>query len=189
MGMWKYLEAGQTCGPVETVALQALINNGLVKRDSLVLKDGATEWVPASSQPEFTFPTGDSSRPPLSSATFNSPPLGGATPSDAEDIEKNKVYAVLAYFGPLFLVPLLAAPNSKFARFHANQGIVLFLSIVVGEIGSWILMMVPLVGCLAAFFPLLILAAAFIFMIMGMVGAASGEYKPLPVIGQWKILT
>ena len=32
---------------------------------------------------------------------------------DQEDINQNKVMAVLAYIGILVLVPLLAAPNSK----------------------------------------------------------------------------
>ena len=37
------------------------------------------------------------------------------------DISDNKVYSILAYIGILVLVPILAAPKSKFARFHANQ--------------------------------------------------------------------
>ena len=31
--------------------------------------------------------------------------------------------AILAYFGILVLIPILAAKDSKFARFHANQGL------------------------------------------------------------------
>ena len=45
-----------------------------------------------------------------------------------DDIEKNKVMAVLAYFGILVLIPIFAAKDSKFARFHANQGLVLALN-------------------------------------------------------------
>lgn len=56
---------------------------------------------------------------------------------DPQDINANKGMSVLAYIGILFLVPLLACPNSRFARFHTNQGLVLFLlgiasSVVVG---------------------------------------------------------
>ena len=47
------------------------------------------------------------------------------------DIEHNKIFAVLAYIGVLFPPLLLAAPRSRFARYHTNQGIVLFLSILV----------------------------------------------------------
>mgnify|MGYP002689030352 FL=1 len=46
---------------------------------------------------------------------------------DPQDINNNKGMSVLAYIGFLFLVPLLACPNSKFARYHTNQGLVLFL--------------------------------------------------------------
>ncbi|NLA78908.1 MAG: hypothetical protein GX845_05135, partial [Erysipelothrix sp.] len=38
-----------------------------------------------------------------------------------EDIEKNKTMAGLAYL--IFFLPLVAAPESKFGKFHANQGL------------------------------------------------------------------
>ena len=37
-----------------------------------------------------------------------------------EDVQNNKVFAILAYIGILVLVPIFAAKESKFARFHAN---------------------------------------------------------------------
>ena len=46
---------------------------------------------------------------------------------DPQDINDNKGMSVLAYIGILFLIPLLACPNSRFARYHTNQGLVLFL--------------------------------------------------------------
>ena len=39
---------------------------------------------------------------------------------DSNDVAQNKVMGILAYIGFLFLVPLLAAKDSKYARFHAN---------------------------------------------------------------------
>ncbi len=36
----------------------------------------------------------------------------------AEDIEKNKTMAGLAYL--IFFLPLIASPDSAFAKFHAN---------------------------------------------------------------------
>ena len=55
---------------------------------------------------------------------------------DPQDINNNKGMSVLAYIGFLFLVPLLACPNSKFARYHTNQGLVLFLLEFASCIGS-----------------------------------------------------
>ena len=61
---------------------------------------------------------------------------------DPADIENNKVMAVLAYFGILVLIPIFAAKESKFARFHANQGLVLWLAgIILGVIG-----VIPIIG-------------------------------------------
>ncbi|MDO4733556.1 MAG: zinc ribbon domain-containing protein, partial [Bacillota bacterium] len=38
---------------------------------------------------------------------------------DKADIEQHKVMGVLAYLSWLVLIPIFAAPKSKFARFHA----------------------------------------------------------------------
>lgn len=85
---------------------------------------------------------------------------------DPSDIANNKVMAVLAYLGWLLLITIFAAPNSKFARFHANQGIILF---ICGFI--------PVVNFIA-----------FIFCIMGIINAINGKAKELPLIGKIKIL-
>lgn len=42
----------------------------------------------------------------------------------------DKVYGILAYIGILVLVPLLAG-KTQFARFHANQGLVLFIADII----------------------------------------------------------
>lgn len=95
---------------------------------------------------------------------------------DSQDIEQNKVYAILAYLGILFLVPLLAAKDSPYAKFHTNQGLVLFIFEAALSIVSWI-----------PFLALLWIAVA-VFVIMGIVNAAQGECKPLPIIGEIEIL-
>ena len=99
---------------------------------------------------------------------------------DSEDVQKNKVMAVLAYIGILVLIPILAAKDSKFARFHANQGLVLFLislvcsALVKIKIIGWILGIIEL--------------AVFILAIVGIVYAIQGKAKELPVVGNWKLL-
>ena len=40
---------------------------------------------------------------------------------DRDDIAKNKGMSVLSYIWILFIIPLFAAKDSKFARFHANR--------------------------------------------------------------------
>jgi uncharacterized membrane protein len=100
---------------------------------------------------------------------------------DPQDIEKNKVYAVLAYIGILFLVPLLAAKDSPYAKFHTNQGLVLFLLEVALSVISWI----PVLGWIVGVVGWIAVA---VFLIMGIVNAAQGECKPLPIIGEIEII-
>ncbi|CCO06933.1 DUF4870 domain-containing protein [Desulforamulus hydrothermalis] len=99
-----------------------------------------------------------------------------------EDIDKNKTVAILAYI--LFFIPLLAARESKFAMYHANQGLVLFLAaMIVNVLGSFI----PLIG----WFVILPLGNLVIIVlaILGIVNAYKGEAKPLPLLGGIKIIT
>jgi len=101
-----------------------------------------------------------------------------APKTGSKDAEENKVLAVLGYLGLLFLVPLLAAPKSPFAQYHARQGIVLCITWVIVAI----IYVIPILGWIVgmlAYVCLLILA------IMGIINAANGVMKPLPVIGQY----
>jgi len=107
--------------------------------------------------------------------------MGQKIVCDPQDIENNKVYAILAYIGILFLVPLLAAKDSPYARFHTNQGLVLFLFGVALGIVGWI----PVLGWLAAIVGSIM---AFVFMIIGIINAAQGECKPLPIIGEIELM-
>ena len=110
---------------------------------------------------------------------------------DPQDIEKNKVMAVLAYFGILFLVPLLAAKDSKFAKYHSNQGIVLFIAAIAAVIVSAILGAVfgaIKLGWLASIIGSLLSLCVGILAIIGIVNAVQGKAKELPLIGKFQIL-
>lgn len=104
---------------------------------------------------------------------------------DPGDIQQNKTVAIFAYFGILFIIPLLAAPNSRFAKFHANQGLVLFLiecafSVCISVV-SWFAFLRYIVGSFAVI-------AVIIFIVLGVVNAANGEAKELPLIGKISII-
>lgn len=98
---------------------------------------------------------------------------------DAQDIEKNKVMAVLAYI--LFFIPLLAAKDSKFARFHTNQGLVLFLGGIIASVVA----VIPVIGWIVAPIAGLVIT---VLAIIGILNALNGKAKELPVIGKFKIL-
>lgn len=100
---------------------------------------------------------------------------------DTQDIQDNKVWAALAYLGVLFFLPLVVNNGqSRYGRFHANQGFILLLFDIVATIVSGILAQIPLIGgLLSALVSLLSLA----LMIIGIINAANGKAKELPVIG------
>jgi uncharacterized membrane protein len=191
--MWHYVQNGRACGPIDTPALQALLRNGSLGPESLVWQPGMPDWVPARSVADFAASGAPGITPPPIPPLSLPPKVpAAATEPDALDIEHNKVFAVLAYIGILFLVPLLAAPNSRFARYHTNQGIVLFLSALILWFGLHMLAVIPFVniiliplGVPAAF---VLWCGGLVLMIIGIVHAASGEYKPLPCIGHFRLL-
>ncbi len=98
---------------------------------------------------------------------------------DAADIEKNKFMAVLAYI--VFLIPLLAAKDSPFAKFHTNQGLVLFLGIILSSIVAAI----PIIGWILAPIAGLIIT---VLSVIGIINALNGNAKELPIVGKFKIL-
>lgn len=111
---------------------------------------------------------------------------------DPADVEKNKAMGVLAYLSWLVLIPIFAAKDSRFARFHANQGLVLFIASAIFGVARWILSEILLaiswrlyfVTIIISLFGLVFLALA----IIGIVNAATGKAIELPVIGQIRIL-
>ncbi len=99
---------------------------------------------------------------------------------DPADASSNKVMAVLAYLGILVLVPLLAAKESKFARFHTNQGLILLICSIV----SFFIGKVPSI----AFISWILNIAILILAIIGIINAVKGETKELPLVGKFTII-
>lgn len=107
---------------------------------------------------------------------------------DSQDIENNKGMAILAYLSWLVLIPLIAAPQSKFARFHANQGLVLAIIGTIWGVVTGIFAAIPFVGWIISAIMGVASIAFLILMIMGIVNAANGEAKELPVIGKISLI-
>ncbi|MBA3047468.1 hypothetical protein KKC83_01740 [Patescibacteria group bacterium] len=89
-------------------------------------------------------------------------------------MEANKTLAALSYAWILCLVPLLGRRDSKFAQFHAKQGLVLFIIEIIAGLIFW----VPLFG------QLLMLAIA-VVAVMGIIKALNGEWWKIPYIYEW----
>lgn len=118
----------------------------------------------------------------MSDPKFNNQTTGSSTTSNftSEDIEKNKTIAGLAYI--IFFLPLIICPESKFAKFHANQGLLL---LILGFAGSIILCMIPFIGwILLPFFSI----GIFVIAIIGLISGLGGKSNELPVIGKFRLL-
>lgn len=111
---------------------------------------------------------------------------------DPQDIQNNKVMAILAYLGILVLVPLFAAKESKFARYHTNQGLVLCITEIAYGIAYSVLSSIILAISWRLYFITsiigLISLVFLVLLIVGIINAANGRAKELPVIGKFKIL-
>lgn len=107
---------------------------------------------------------------------------------DAQDIEQNKVFAIFAYLSWLVLIPLFAAKGSKFARFHANQGLVLAISEIVCWVVLGILRKLPFIGWIFGIVDGLFSLVVLAFVIIGIVNAANGKAKDLPIVGSFRLL-
>lgn len=120
-------------------------------------------------------------------AVLNTPDVTASF--DPADINGNKVMAILAYISILVLIPIFAAPNSRYARYHANQGLILLIveviinvifaliGAIVGVLGIGFLSV--LIGIVQSLIGLVTLALA----VLGIVNVAQGKAKPLPLIG------
>ena len=102
--------------------------------------------------------------------------------------QTKKGLAILAYFGIFFLIPLFAAKKGSFARYHANQSLVLFIFMVVFNVlstvlGNILVNISPLLTLVVTgVFSLLVLVLC-VFALIGIIHAAKGQRKPVPIIG------
>lgn len=111
---------------------------------------------------------------------------------NSEDVSNNKVFGILSYLWILVLIPIFAAKDSPYAKFHANQGLVLCLAetalFVIARVVIFILSL-SIVGILfAAIIGVAVDIVCLVFTILGIVNACSDEAKELPLIGGISIL-
>lgn len=114
-----------------------------------------------------------------SSETNNPKPVSQKT----EDINELKGVSAVAYLGILFFIPMVTHPESEFAMFHANQGLLLLIAgVIVGAVGG----IIPFIG----WFIIAPLGSIFILVlfIMGLVNALQGQMKRLPLIGKFDLI-
>ena len=112
---------------------------------------------------------------------------------DPADIQANKGITILSYISWLLLVPLLARKDSRFARFHSNQGFVLaIIGTAISITGTVITTPLNLahlwvVSTVISVLFWLLEIPVLVFCIIGIVNVAQGRAVELPIIGKIKI--
>lgn len=100
--------------------------------------------------------------------------------------------AILAYLGPLCLIPLLTGEKDEFVKFHVKQGLVLLIGeaivwVIFGLLfGSmvWSWQTLGFLGMIGTIQSLLYLFLG-ILSIIGIINVVGGQQKELPVLGKY----
>lgn len=106
------------------------------------------------------------------------PPVSAAVPATV--VSEDKTVAIVSYLtliGFIVAVVLHGQKKTRLGSFHLRQS----LGLMIGFIATSILSAVPFIGWIL--FPFLMLACV-VFWIMGFIAAASGQMKPLPLVGE-----
>ena len=107
---------------------------------------------------------------------------------DIQDINANKPMGILSHIGILVLVPIFTARESRFAMFHAEQGITLCIGAHIIAFLSIIFGLIPVVGWVFSLLFGLVGLALLVLMIIGIVNAANGQAKQIPVLGKIRLI-
>lgn len=95
-----------------------------------------------------------------------------------------KVQSILSYLGILWLIAFFVGKDQRndFSKYHLKQGLGLFITAVVFNVGARILLsIIPSLKFVISIIGLIFL----IFMVLGIITAANEVKKPLPVIGKF----
>ena len=99
---------------------------------------------------------------------------------DKETNNQARISSALAYL--FFFVPIIMHPESKFARYHCNQGLILLMLEFLGIVG---LAEIPKAGAYLSFLCLLFCVFC---LLRGIILALSGKAKRIPFFGKLVIV-
>lgn len=123
-----------------------------------------------------------------------------STLHDQEDVAQNKVLALVSYLHYFFFIPMIIKPQSRYLRFHGNQGLTLFICSIALAIVHVILCAVFRLfafagpaGAVASIFliclfSVIIYGSILLWTILGIYNAVTGKAKELPLIGRFRLL-
>ncbi len=94
--------------------------------------------------------------------------------NNTTEIDNDKTWGIIAYI--IFFLPLIVIPKrSKFLNYHINQGLILFIFGIGGNV---------IINTLSLYmFSSLYSLAVIVFAVIGIMNVNKKEMKPLPLIG------
>jgi uncharacterized membrane protein len=92
---------------------------------------------------------------------------------------------VLAYLGPLALIPLLTKKEDPDVQWHAKNGLAIFIAEVILAVGLGVLARVPYLGCLAVSVSCVIPLLFLVVFVLCVMKALAGQRFRIPVISDF----
>lgn len=93
-------------------------------------------------------------------------------------VNRDNIYAILAYLWVLCLIPVLMKKDDPFVKFHARQGLMLFIvEVALGIVG-----IVPFLGVLISQIGGLV---CLVVSIIGIIQVLKGNQWKIPYLGEW----
>ena len=114
--------------------------------------------------------------------------------TEQEDLKGKKFTAALAYLSWLVVIPVIYSSESKFVRYHANQGLTIAIAETIGILATVIVSKVVWsvsvsMSLLVEFMMYAILIGVFgILALLGILNVILGKKRPLPTFGKVNLL-
>lgn len=116
-----------------------------------------------------------------------------------EEVNNGKLMSLLAYLGILALIPYFVEKENKYVRFHAIQGLNLFIVNMIASVAIMVvafvatfLFIIPVLGWILGGVLYLVVGLLpvgfFVLQILGIVYALQGNAKEIPVVNKIKFI-
>ena len=104
--------------------------------------------------------------------------MDGEKAKKTSDSANDNVFAILSYIWILCLVPVLMKKENEFVKFHAKQGLVLFII----EMAVAIIGIIPFLGSLIYVLGMFICG---VLSIIGIIQVLMGNKWKIPFVSEW----
>jgi uncharacterized membrane protein len=112
-----------------------------------------------------------------------------STPPDSPPVTDDRTVAILAYItliGFIIAIVIHSSKKTALGAYHLRQCLGLFVAAVAFGFAVMVLAIIPVFGALIGFLSLPVGGIAFLALwIMGLIAAANGQQKPMPVVGDY----